>query len=192
MWDPMALAEVTALFEALESRWWIAGGYAIEAFVGRPLRAHDDVDVSFLRRDQLAIQRHLAAWDLHAADPPGTLRPWADGETLPLSVHDIWVRETADSAWRFQLMIDDAEGDSWIFRRDTSVRLPLNDVTWERNRVRYFQPELQLLFKAKGMRAKDLIDFEAALPLLADSQRSWLRRMIALYLPDHPWLVRLK
>jgi hypothetical protein len=34
----------------------------------------------------------LAGWEWWAAVPPGILRPWAPGETVPAAVHDIWCR----------------------------------------------------------------------------------------------------
>jgi hypothetical protein len=37
-WDPADPAEVAALFRTGGAPWWIAGGYAIELAVGRPVR----------------------------------------------------------------------------------------------------------------------------------------------------------
>ncbi|MGH2458803.1 MAG: nucleotidyltransferase domain-containing protein [Chloroflexota bacterium] len=81
--------------------WWIAGGWAIDLFVGRTTRHHDDIDVQIQRADQLAVQATLATWDLNAADPPGTLRPWKPGEVLPAHVHDIWCRPVRPRPGRF-------------------------------------------------------------------------------------------
>ncbi len=51
--------------------------------------------------------------------------------------------------------------------------------------VPYLAPEIQLLFKSKGLRAKDDLDAETVIPLLAPERRRWLRD----HLPaDHPWL----
>lgn len=82
-WSPIALPALAELLAGVRQPWWIAGGWAIDLFVGRTTRAHDDVDVQICRDDQLAFQAALATWDLHAADPPGTLRPWRHGEVLP-------------------------------------------------------------------------------------------------------------
>jgi hypothetical protein len=45
------------MFSGLESRWWVAGGFAIELAVGHPFRSHGDIDVLLLRRDQLVAQQ---------------------------------------------------------------------------------------------------------------------------------------
>ncbi|MEX1102724.1 MAG: amino acid transporter [Dehalococcoidia bacterium] len=191
VWDPLTPAEVGELLRGIEAPWWIAGGYAIEAFAGRELREHGDVDVGLLRRDQLAVQRTLDGWELHAADPPGTLRPWLPGEHLPRAIHDIWVREDGDGPWRFQLMLDESEGEEWVFRRDTRVRRELGALTWKRDPLSYIAPEVQLLYKSKGLRAKDQVDFAAAEPVLSDRQRAWLRDALELVEPGHPWLAAL-
>ena len=49
-WEPLAPRAVTALFEPMGIPWWIAGGYAMEAFTG-VARHHTDIDVSIFRRD---------------------------------------------------------------------------------------------------------------------------------------------
>ncbi len=191
-WDPLTVQTVIELMRGFEAPWWVAGGYAIEAFVGYTFREHGDVDVSLRRDDQLAVQAHLAAWELQCADPPGTLRAWKEGEVLPSAVHDIWARGGRDDPWRFQLMLNESEGETWVSRRDVRIRRSLAELTFARDGVRFLVPEVQLLFKAKGLRPKDEIDFEEARPLLTEAQRSWLVAGLRIEHPNgHPWLARL-
>jgi hypothetical protein len=81
-------------------------------------REHADLDVLVLRRDQALIRQELRDWDVHATDPPRRLQPWSMGETLPPTVHDVCCRRAPRSPWVLQLMIDDTDGDDWLFRRD--------------------------------------------------------------------------
>jgi hypothetical protein len=175
-WDPAPVNEVAELFGGCEVNWWIAGGYAIELAVGRRFREHGDIDVLLLRRDQLCVQRALAGWDWHAADPPGTLRPWRPGEWLPPEVHDIWCRPAPDAPWRIQIMLDESSGEDWVSRRDPRLRRPTATIGGRTaDGVPYLTPEIQLLYKGNGMRDKDQDDFAAALPNLTGDQREWLR-----------------
>lgn len=181
--------------DGVRDPWWIAGGYAIELFTGRSLRPHADIDVVVLRRDQRLVHRLLRGWDLQAADPPGRLRPWPVGETLPGHVHDVWCREAPDSPWRIQFMIDEADGGWWRSRRDPAVTLPLarfgrrTHEGWP-----YLAPEVQLYYKAmpEGQRAKDEIDFAAALAHLDGPARRWLDDALDVTIPDHHWRAALK
>jgi hypothetical protein len=81
-WDALAPEEVASVFAGVAAPWWLAGGWAVELAVGRAFRSHADTDVLVLRPSVPLVQAHLAGWDLHAADPPGTLRPWPPGEVL--------------------------------------------------------------------------------------------------------------
>jgi hypothetical protein len=189
-WEPLSPAEVAALFSGVP--WWIAGGYAIELAVGRPVRSHADIDVLLLRRDQLAAQRALAGWEWWAADPPGVLRPWRAGEILPSYVHDVWCRPAGTQHWRVQVMLDESAGEEWVSRRDRRLRRPLDELTrLSPAGIPYLAPEIQLCYKAESPRAKDEIDFTAALPLLSGEQRRWLANAITISIGTHPWLDRL-
>ncbi|MFC7625023.1 hypothetical protein [Microlunatus sp. GCM10028923] len=63
-------------------------------------------------------------------------------------------------------------------------------MTWvAADKVRYLNPEIVLLFKARKRRRKDDRDFEVAWPLLAREKQDWLREMIRRSDSHHPWLV---
>lgn len=184
-WDPLTPHEGAALFVDAGFPWWISGGWAIDRYLGRTTRRHDDLDIGVLRRDQLAAQRHLDGWELWAADPPGTLRPWEAGELLPVGVHDVWCRRPGTERWRFQLHLNEAHGDTWVSRRDPTIRRPLHEaIVRDAAGLPVLAPELQLLMKAKAPRPKDEADLAVVLPRLGAGQRAWL----AARLPDgHRW-----
>ena len=184
---------VAELLEGLTVPWWIAGGCAIDLFVGRQLRPHGDTDVLIRRDDQLRLQDHLAGWDLHRATYPG-LEPWGTGEYLAGRYRDIWCRHTPDAAWCLQVMLLDTEDDHWVFKRDPTIRGPLADLgRVSPDGVPYLAPEIQLLYKARPeTQAKGQIDFEAARPLLDAAPGNWLLAALRKRFPDgHPWITAL-
>lgn len=192
-WEPASPAEVARIFRSSQVHWWIAGGYAIELAVGEPVRQHTDVDVLLLRPDQLEVQRVLAGWQWYAADPPGTLRPWRAGEQLPVEVHDMWCRPGPEQPWRIQFMLDERRDSDWVSRRDPRFRRPIDSLgSMTADGIPYLAPEIQLHYKARGLRPKDQVDFDVMLPRLNQDQRQWLRDALSLtYGPDHPWSIRL-
>ncbi|MEU4578069.1 amino acid transporter [Nonomuraea sp. NPDC023979] len=190
-WEPISVSEVARIFAGLDAPWWIGGGHAVELAVGRAFREHGDVDVGVLRRDHLAVRRLLSGWDCWAADPAGSLRPWPVDETLPARVHDIWVREATGGPWRLQLMLDESDGDDWVYRRAPGIRRPLDTVVVRDAGPPRLAPEIQLLYKAKHRRPKDDADFAHLAPLLTGEQRSWLAAALTEELGDHPWLEKL-
>jgi hypothetical protein len=149
--------------------------------------------VQINRDDQRAFQAALATWDLHAADPPGTLRPWRHGEVLPPEVQDVFCRPGPTAPWAFQFNLAETLGDQWVFRRDRRVRRSLAALTCRSvEGLPYVAPEVQLLFKARATpRPKDEHDFAIAHGLLCEEGHAWLDAALALYSPEHPWRTRL-
>ncbi|MBA3826334.1 MAG: aminoglycoside adenylyltransferase [Ktedonobacterales bacterium] len=197
-WQPWNPHEVAAFFAALQTPWWIAGGWALDLFIGRQTRAHDDIDVQILRRDHHAVRSLFQSWDVQAALPPPRdenwpFRPWHINEELDLAVHDIWCRPTSTQPWALQLMIADTHDDLYICRRSSAIVrsvATLGRITTEG--IPYLAPEIQLLYKAKGLRPKDEDDFTQTLPFLNQERRCWLKDALSLISPHHPWLSRLE
>lgn len=194
-WQPLAVRDLALLLAGAYFPWWVAGGWAIDRFVGHQTRQHDDLDVLVLRRDQLVVQHALRGWDLHAADPPGTLRPWAAGEALGAGIYDIWCRPDTAAPWALQLMLADIDrtGTHWIFRRDPRVTGSLSRLgSRSAEGIPYVAPEVQLLYKAKQTPLpKDEADFAVALPLLDVPSRRWLTEVLTTLRQQHPWLAPL-
>ena len=90
-------------------------------------------------------------------------------------------------------MIDESDGTDWVSRRDPGVRLPLGlAVRRTAAGVPFLAPAVQLYYKADSPRPKDLVDFDAALPVLGPPERTWLRTAIERRDPGHPWLDPLR
>lgn len=192
-WKPLSVAEVKNVFKPFKHQWWIAGGWAIDLFLGQQTRPHDDIDILIRRDDQLEVQKLLAGWDLWAADPPGTLKSWGKGEFLKKGLQDIWCRKTPKDPWQIQIMLFDTENDDWIFKRDESIRRSLNSITLKTNDgVSLLAPEIQLLYKSKTLRSKDQQDFENAFTSMSSDQINWLKVALnKVYMEGHVWLSQL-
>jgi hypothetical protein len=191
-WDPLSLAELGEVFTPATFRWWVAGGTAVDLFLGQVTRFHEDVDVEVLRADQIKLQRLLGAWDLHVAQD-GRLRPWPSGEYLTEGDGSIWCRRNPDSPWVLQVLLGESDGEDWLFRRDPRVSIPIGLLGRRtRDGIPYLTPCVQLLFKARNTRPRDWADFEAVLPNLDPADRIWLISALAFADPGHPWLARLE
>ena len=179
---------VVSLFANAPFTWGLAGGYAIEQFLGKSIRALADIDVVVYRDEQLQVQRWLTGWCLYAADPPGTLRPWSADEYLPPAIHDIWGHRMDARTWQLQLMLIEVEGDEWFSRRDAAIRGQRDDLIVAYNGIPCVRIEVQLLYKAKHCRPKDEFDFQACLPLLSAEAKRWLKDSLRQLRPEgHAW-----
>jgi len=153
--DFSALRPVAAQLADVPAPWYVAGGWALDLFLGRVTRRHGDLDVAILRAGQLAFQWSLAGWDLRAAVPGirGRLEPWQPGAWLASPIHEIHARFPANQAasivsWgrrpagqpdenaatpptpttspiAFELLLNECAGDDWLFRRQPAITYPL-------------------------------------------------------------------
>lgn len=201
-WARRTPTDAAALFDGYPGIWWVAGGWALEAFTGVS-RPHEDLDASVLRSDLTSLRRHLAGrldvWTAAA----GSLRPLlpddahnanahADpDDVLPTGCGQLWTRRAATEPWEYDILLAPGTSSEWVYKRDQSVRMPMAQALWERDGIRYLQPEIQLLYKAQGLRPKDDLDFDTTLPRLERPRRDWLRDALQRTLPDHPWTERL-
>jgi hypothetical protein len=193
-WQP---EEVARFFSTLTVPWWIAGGWALDLFLGVQTREHEDIDVLFLRCDQHEVRAQLQGWDVQEAHPellPGSwpFQEWKQDALLSASVHDIWCRPTKSDPWALQLMVIETSGDQWISRRTAQIRGSLSTLgRVTSDGIPYLAPEIQLLYKARGLRPKDEEDFARILPDLDGKSRHWLAQSLALVHPRHAWLTKL-
>jgi hypothetical protein len=113
-------------------------------------------------------------------------------EYLPFGIHDIWGHRTGAQAWELQVMLAEVDGNEWFSRRNALIRGQRNDLIAVYGGIPCVRVEVQLLYKAKGRRPKDELDFEACLPLLNASAKQWLIDNLRLAHPEgHAWIERL-
>ena len=169
--------------------WGVAGGFALDLFLGRTTRAHTDVDVAVLRRDQLRLRDHLSGWQFRNA-VEGDVRRLADSEVLELPVHEIYASGPAGE--RVEFLLNEAEEQTWLFRRDSRVKLPLSEAFLRTETgTPILSPAIVLLFKAKSPRPVDEQDFDVAVGGLDARQVAWLSDALRTVHPDHAWIRRL-
>lgn len=191
LWEPLSVDEAGAVFAPLGIAWWVAGGEAIDLFVGRSTRAHGDLDLAMLRRDVDRLRILGGEWDVHIARD-GRLTQW-DGELLADDMHQFWVRRMGARAWAFEVLLEYTDGDEWLFRRDHRVRRPIREIGRQASSgVPVLAPEICLLYKAAHTDwERNALDFEVTAPLLSGEERKWLRHSLDMAAPGHPWIDRL-
>jgi hypothetical protein len=190
-WLPLQPHDAATLLAQVTLPWWIAGGWALDLFLGDQTRAHEDLDVGILRRDVIDVITHLSGWEVFEAQSQ-TLYRLEAGERPRLDVNSLWCRPRHAQRWSFELMLDEAQGKDWVFRRLPTVRMPLaNLIKRTQEGIPYLTPEIQLLYKARHPRAKDQDDFLRVLPRLGASARAWLIDALSTIDSAHAWLAKL-
>ncbi|OMF37667.1 hypothetical protein BK133_03745 [Paenibacillus sp. FSL H8-0548] len=190
-WVTLNVPEVCTIYSKIPVTWCIAGGWALDLYVGKQSREHDDVDLIILREEQLTTFQYLSKdWTLYKAEN-GKLDRWEEGEFLAVT-NDIWVSKDSNSPWAFQIMLIDSNHDSWIYGREKSIRRPMADIIAKtKEGIPYLKPEIQLLYKGGSLkiREKDHNDFLNVLPLLEPQSKEWLKASLQTQFPEgHVWM----
>lgn len=191
-WEPFTPQQVAELMRGLDVPWWIAGGWALDLFTGRQTRAHADIEISVFRADEPKVRRHLRGLECSVV-ADGTLTPLATDGTLSASAHELWCRERGRDAWQLEILVEEREGDRWVYRRHPRIGLHVRDLgRFSNEGLPYIRPDVQLLYKSKSSRGIDESDLIALLPRLDAYQRATLSAWISADDPAHRWLARLK
>lgn len=187
VWDAWRPEQVNRLLAGVEAPWYVAAGWAIDLFLGGRRREHEDLEIAVPQARFAELQSALPGLEIFVIDDG---RAWPIAEKpVTLETHQTWIREPATGLWRFDVFREPSDGDTWICRRDASLRMPYERLI-ERTRdgIPYGRPEVVLLYKAKHTRPKDDDDFAAVLPRLEPERRRWLREALELVHPAHRWL----
>ena len=179
-----------AISNGLAAPWYVAAGWALDLFLGRQTREHDDLEIGVPARRFAEVREALAGFELvvvgggqcvadDGVDARGAIiRPGCESQTA------------APGAWTSSA----SRGTETSGRADATAASgsrPRDSSRARADGIPYAPPEVVLLFKAKATRPKDERDFATLLPHLDADRRSWLRDALELVHPEHPWLEAL-
>jgi len=188
-WEPWHPEKVAERLRPVSAPWAIAGGWAIDLYLGRQTRPHKDIEVATAREHVSAVLTCLDDLEWFAV---GGGKAWPVG-AAPAGLTQHWGRGRIDERWRLDVFAEPWDGERWVFRRDSRITLPLElAIRVGADAIPFLAPEVVLLFKAASPRERDEADFERTLPGLDGSQTTWLADAISAVHPAHGWVQALR
>lgn len=177
---------LNTLMTEFNRTWFIAGGWAIDLFIGTETRDHGDIEFSVFRKDQVYLKKHFKGWNFNKV-VKGKFHTW-NNEFLELPVHEIHASNIINNE-KIEILLNETKDNSWIFRRDSRISYPIESI-WSINEmdIPYLNPEIVLLYKAKNTRDKDNHDFNSVYNYLSKEQKNRLRDSLRIHEPNHHWL----
>lgn len=193
---PPAVTRIASLMASFSAPWALVGGWAVDAWLGRITREHQDIDVSIFREDERALFDLLhPAWRLVAHDAPDAAHdePW-DGRPLRFPAH---IHATAEDGFALEVLVNMRAGADWVLDPALGLALPIAQaVTGSPWGVPTAVPAVIAFYKATAYwqnpnvkpRRFDEADFAALAGLLPAHDRQWLAMAVSRAVPGHPWL----
>jgi Aminoglycoside-2''-adenylyltransferase len=189
-WTPERAAQA---LERVSAPWAVAGGWALDLWLGRQTREHEDLEIAVPNDFFAEIQARLENLGLKLiANFNGQMTALAPGEA-PGRGFQTWVMDPAVDGWVMDVFREPGDAETWIYRRTGELSAPR---AWATGRsaagIPFVAPQIVLLFKAKAAtRDKDEADFALAAPRLSPEARDWLVAGLKVVQPGHPWIDRL-
>ncbi len=181
--------------------WCIAGGWAVDLYLDRITREHQDIEIAIPREQQQLLQGFLGSQNWHFRYVrKGTFHRWEEGIFLRLPVHEIhatliqkqmqvFAQADHDQITSLEILLNEMSQAHWHFRRNPNVTYPIDRLIIDSKiGIPILCPEVVLLYKAKIDKPKDRADLQQLLPHLSDHSKGWLRQAIADSHPEHDWL----
>lgn len=183
-WTP---GDVARHLAGVAAPWYVAAGWALDLFRGGQTREHEDIEIA-VPAGRFGQVRDCFPQYVFDAAGSGRIWPDASPEVLAGTVQT-WLRDPATGDFLLDVFREPHDGDTWICRRDETVRLPYGDIILRTaDGIPYLSPEYVLLFKAKLVRPKDQRDFDGTVPLMTTRQRETLSEILRRVHPGHVWL----
>ncbi|AWN49042.1 amino acid transporter [Methylobacterium terrae] len=191
-WDAWSPHELGRHLREAVFPWYVAGGWALDVWHGRPTRKHEDLEFAVIREHANYFRAILHDLEFFTVKN-GTIEylpPFAD---VPSDVWQLWGGDMRQGCWRVDMMMEPGTQELWIYKRDQTIRMARSDaVRVSETGIPYLAPIITFLFKAKHRRKKDQRDFDFAYSKFSTGEKYQLAIWLEKLHPGHEWIGRLR
>jgi hypothetical protein len=192
-WDAWQPVDAHRRLANVAAPWCVAAGWAVDLFLGGGLREHSDLEIAAPAARFAEVLAALPELEFFAL-VDRRARSVEEGEpVLRPPSHQTWGLDRPAGVWRIDVFREPSDGDTWLCRRDETIRLPYGElIEHTAAGIPYVRPEIALLFQAKHALPKDDADLAAALAVLEPERCAYLAELIERVHPGHRWLESIK
>ncbi|HEX9595406.1 MAG TPA: hypothetical protein VF982_00885 [Anaerolineales bacterium] len=182
-WRETSPTELAEWLVHVPVAWAFAGGWGLDLWAEQQSRSHSDIEIACLRGNLRALIDALPGFEVAVAQNK-QLSPWP-ADALPTPPFSLWLQRHGETLWDFEIVAEAHEGQTWRYRRDERITLPLDRLFRHIGDGRMVvAPEVQLLYKCKEPRDKDVADLQRFAPMLDPAANAWLREAVAAAHPE--------
>lgn len=178
-WQLLSIESLKQIMQDADYDWYLAGGIALDEFLGRKTRDHEDTDIlvnfNYLER----ILDFFKNYKVYTARN-GSLSLSALINIK--STDSLWIANDENESFIIQILFFEEEAGHWVYKRDNTIRKRIEEIYFVKSDMKIIQPEIQLLYKmdSSDVREKDLYDYHNVYPVLEERQKAWLDQYVNL------------
>ncbi len=178
--------KIKELLKNYKGTWMIAGGWAIDLFLGKETRKHDDIEIAIPRIEQKSMKLYLKNWDLEYIESDKAVK-WNNEVYLKLPIHEIQGTYKDNN---IEILLNEIENKKWKFRRNLEIEYPVeNTIKNTSYNIPILCPEIVLLYKSKSYRNKDEKDLLNTIGNMDNKRLNWLSNAIKkTHGTNHKWV----
>ncbi|MCG7419678.1 hypothetical protein MHJ97_04430 [Macrococcus epidermidis] len=178
-WQLLSIESLKQIMHDADFDWYLAGGIALDEFLGRKTRNHEDIDILVNFKYLERILDFFKNYKVYTARN-GSLSLSLFNEVH--STDSLWIAKDDEESFIIQILFFEEEAGHWIYKRNAAVRKKIENIYFVKNDMKIIQPEIQLLYKmnSSNVREKDLDDYHNIYPVLEEKQRAWLDQYVKL------------
>jgi hypothetical protein len=94
---------IISFMSGFNKPWFFAGGWAIDLFIGKQTRPHQDIEIAIFRSDQLHLKKYLKEWELKKVIN-GEFYPWKNEFYICRFMKYTLGIKQMEISWKFLLM----------------------------------------------------------------------------------------
>lgn len=176
-WQLLSIASLKQIMHDADFDWYLAGGIALDEFLGRKTRNHEDIDILVNFKYLERILDFFKNYKVYTARN-GSLSLSSFNEIN--STDSLWIAKDDEESFIIQILFFEEEAGHWVYKRENDIWKRIEDIYFVKNDMKIIQPEIQLLYKmnSSNVRDKDLYDYHNVYPVLEERQRAWLNQYV--------------
>lgn len=178
-WELLSIASLKHIMHDADFDWYLAGGIALDEFLGRKTRDHEDTDILVNFKYLERILDFFKNYKVYTARN-GSLSLSALINIK--STDSLWIANDENESFIIQILFFEEEAGHWVYKRDNTIRKRIEEIYFVKSDMKIIQPEIQLLYKmdSSDVREKDLYDYHNVYPVLEERQKAWLDQYVNL------------
>jgi hypothetical protein len=192
------------------------GGFAVELFLDKKIRSHNDIDVSayWNERDKIILYMQSLNWNVYEMCGGGMVHHITDiNNQLKLKKNICCFKDDynpvslipQNEKGMYQIDFDNKEqkclnfieflfnnksDKNFIYDRNDEITLPLSRAVLYRNDIPYLAPEMVLLYKSTDINREGYqLDFISTIAKMDKEEKNWLKNALLTTNPaGHLWI----